>query len=60
MMKMKISYPCPRCGNVILANRCEKCGYELLPETPRPKIEEPEKREKKKPKRLSPDKFLKA
>jgi hypothetical protein len=36
---MKIAYPCPRCGEILLSNRCESCSYELMPETPKPKIE---------------------
>lgn len=34
---MKKAYPCPECGEVVLSNKC-KCGYELLPEIPKPKI----------------------
>jgi hypothetical protein len=35
---MKIAHPCPKCGEVILSNKC-KCGYELMPATPTPKTE---------------------
>ncbi|MDP6460109.1 MAG: hypothetical protein QF673_02495 [Candidatus Hydrothermarchaeota archaeon] len=51
---MKIAHPCPECGEVILSNKC-KCGYELMPETSKPKIES---RTKKKPKKKGKGKFL--
>jgi len=40
---MKVAQPCPKCGEVILSNKC-RCGYELMPETPKPKIEPGRKR----------------
>ncbi len=56
---MKIAYPCPKCGEVVLSNKCKSCGYEILPETPEPKIEEHEKKvDSKKQRKLSTDKIL--
>jgi len=26
---------CPRCGTVFLGNKCPKCGWEVLPTTPK-------------------------
>jgi len=61
---MKKAYPCPKCGEVTLANKCPKCGHEFMPEIPRPKmiVEEGEDiipPKKKKGKRLPSDKYLK-
>lgn len=45
---MKIARPCPRCGEVTLANKCKSCGYEFMPEVPPPKMGEEKKKPKKK------------
>jgi len=50
---MKVAYPCPKCGEVILSNKCKSCGYELMPEIPKPKIQKGRECVKKaKPKKL--------
>jgi ribosomal protein L32 len=60
---MKKAYPCPKCGEVTLANKCPKCGHEFMPETPKPKMVVEEGEDiippKKKGKRLPSDKYLK-
>jgi rubredoxin len=50
-IKMKIAYPCPVCGEVILANKCKSCGYEFMPETPKPKMKPETKKKPKKPRK---------
>ncbi|MFQ6137081.1 MAG: hypothetical protein ACE5PM_07880 [Candidatus Hydrothermarchaeales archaeon] len=34
---MKVAYPCPECGEVIVSNKCGNCGHEILPQLPKPK-----------------------
>jgi rubredoxin len=51
---VKISYSCPKCGEILLNNKCKSCGHEFMPETPKP-IKGPEI--EKKPKKLKKGKF---
>ena len=45
----KLGWACPKCGNFnVGVNKCEKCGHEVLPVTPKP-IQRT-KQDKRKPK----------
>lgn len=43
----EVGKTCQECGTFFMGNKCPKCGFEILPRTPKPVMRRKKKRELK-------------